>query len=209
MFVRALLFALILALTGAPAAAVAGPKAKVAAGAKKAKKKKRQPKARTTVARPAAPLSCANTELAPAAGNLDLIRDALACLHNQTRAGSGAGPLAFNDPLAAAAAGHANDMVARGYFAHVTPEGGYFDERILATGYARGANGWDVGENLIWASGDLATPAALMRSWLASPGHRANVVKPEYRELGLGVTFGTPSGGAGVTVAAEFGSRVQ
>lgn len=182
---RALVLALLLALTIAPAA-VAKPKAKIALGAKH---------------------RCANTDLAATPDNLDLIRDAVACLHNRTRAQKRRRALAHNGALAEAAAGHAGDMVTRGYFDHSTPEGSYFDQRIRATGYTRGANGWKIGENLAWASDGLAKPAELMRSWLASSGHRANILKADYRELGLGVAFGTPSGGTGVTIAAEFGAR--
>ena len=179
MVARALLFAVVLVLVAAPAAE-----------AKRAK-----------------PPSCANTDLMPTADNLELIRDAVACLHNRTRVQRRLRALTSNRALARAAAGHADDMVARGYFEHETPEGEHFDQRILAAGYVREFDGWKLGENLIWASGDLATPAALMRSWMESGGHRANILKPEFRELGLGLTFGTPSGGTGVTIAAEFGAR--
>ena len=182
---RASVLALLLVLFTAPAA-MADPKAQIALGAKH---------------------RCENADLAATPENLDLIRDAVACLHNRTRAQKRLRALAANEALAEAAAGHAGDMVARGYFDHETPEGAYFDERIRATGYTRGANGWKIGENLIWASGDLATPGELMRSWLASSGHRANILKASYRELGLGVVFGTPNGDAGVTIAAEFGAR--
>jgi uncharacterized protein YkwD len=182
---RASVIALLLVLLTAPAAA-AQPKAKVALGAKH---------------------RCANTDVVATPENLDLIRDAVTCLHNRTRALKRLRVLAENEALAEAAAGHAGDMVARGYFDHETPEGDYFDKRILATGYTRGANGYRVGENLIWASGGLSTPAELMRAWLASSGHRSNILKGAYRELGLGVAFGTPNGGDGVTIAAEFGAR--
>jgi len=184
---RASVIALLLVLLTAPAA-MASPEAQVALGAKH---------------------RCANTDVVATPENLDVIRDAVACLHNRTRALKRLRVLALNDALAEAAAGHAGDMVARRYFDHLTPEGDYFDQRIIATGYTRGANGYKVGENLIWASGDLATPAELMRSWLASSGHRSNILKAAYRELGLGVAFGTPDGEAGVTIAAEFGARGQ
>ncbi len=120
---------------------------------------------------------CANTTLVPDAGNLDLIRAALDCLHDQVRSQNGLGTLAENAALAAAAAAHTDDMIARGYFEHETPEGGTFDQRILAAGYARKGQGWSLGENLIWADGELATPAALMNSWMDSEGHRENILK--------------------------------
>jgi uncharacterized protein YkwD len=155
----------------------------------------------------AAPRRCANTDVVATPENLDTIRDSLACLHNQARAGKRMRALTQNRALAEAAAGHADDMVARGYFEHETPEGGHFDERISATGYLRRANGWKVAENLIWATGSLTTPSALMRAWLESAGHRANILNRAYREIGFGLTYGTPDGVAGVTIAAEFGAR--
>jgi uncharacterized protein YkwD len=185
MSARALLLAIAALLLAAPAAK-ADPKAEIALGAKHL---------------------CVNTDVVATPENLGVVRDALACLHNRTRAERRMRTLVHNRALAEAAVGHAQDMVARGYFEHSTPEGERFDERIMDSGYARRADGWKVGENLIWATGDLATPAQLMDSWLASSGHRANILTREYRELGLGLTYGTPGGAPGVTIAAEFGTR--
>jgi uncharacterized protein YkwD len=182
---RASVIALLLVLlTAAPASA--GPKAKIALGDKR---------------------ECVNTDIVATPNNLGAVRDALACLHNRVRAERRLRTLAHNRALAEAATGHARDMVVRGYFEHSTPEGKRFDQRIIQRGYARRANGWKVGENLSWAGGELATPKQMMRAWLASPGHRANILGRAYRELGLGLTYGTPGGDAGVTIAAEFGTR--
>jgi uncharacterized protein YkwD len=229
--VRALFSSFLLAVTlatmvaaGPAAAKTKGPTAKIAVGAKKkatrkkaAKKKKKAVKraaAKSSVrapqpAAPAAPAACANTDLAPDAANLELIRAALICLHNQVRAQNGLVTLASNSALAAAAAGHSDDMVARGYFEHNTPEGGTFDQRVMAAGYAANGEGWNLGENLIWGTGELATPAGLMRSWMNSEHHRENILKADYRELGFGIHLGTPTGAAeGVTITAEFGVRI-
>ena len=150
---------------------------------------------------------CANTTLVPDAGNLELIRAALDCLHDQIRSQQRLGTLSENAALDAAAAAHTDDMISRRYFEHETPEGGTFDQRILAAGYARKGQGWSLGENLIWAEGELSTPAALMNSWMGSEGHRENILNGAYRELGLAVRLGTPTGTAGVTVSAEFGAH--
>jgi uncharacterized protein YkwD len=219
------------------AAAAKAPVAKIALGAKqkKAAKKKhaaekkkhaakkkstvkkaakrstgvRAPVAATsTVVAPAAPAQCANTELAPDAGDLELVRTAIVCLHNQARAQNGLRTLADNGALATAAAGHSNDMVARAYFDHSTPEGGTFDQRVLGAGYAAAGDGYSLGENLAWGTGQLATPAGLMASWMNSEHHRENVLKGDYRELGIGIALGTPTGApGGATVTAEFGAR--
>jgi uncharacterized protein YkwD len=201
MSVRSLLSSLLLAavLATAVTAAPAAAETKVT---HKAKKKRKKPFAKV-----ATPAVCANTTLTPDAGNLEAIREALDCLHDQIRSQHRLGTLASNRALDAAAAAHTDDMIARGYFEHETPEGGTFDQRILSAGYARPGQGWSLGENLIWADGDLATPAALMDSWMSSEGHRENILNGKFRELGLAVRLGTPSGEAGVTVSAEFGAR--
>jgi uncharacterized protein YkwD len=205
--VRSLFSSFLLAVILATAVTTAPVAAKTKVTHKAKAKKKRKPVARKQPA-PATPAVCPNTGLVPDAGNLELIRGALACLHDQVRSRHGLGRLAANGALVAAAAGHTDDMVARGYFEHDTPDGGTFDQRILSAGYARPGDGWSLGENLIWADGDLATPAALMTSWMNSEGHRENILKPAYRELGLAVRLGTPTGEAGgVTVSAEFGAR--
>lgn len=219
----------------ATAATAKAPKAKVALGAKKKAKAKKAKKVkkvkklkkarkaskspRTSVpvpapaaapaAPPAAPEVCANTDLLPDAGNLDLIRAALVCLHNQVRAQHGLGALSENGALAAAGAAHSTDMVQRRYFDHTTPEGGTFSERILAARYAGANDAWSLGENLAWGTGARSTPAALMGEWMASEGHRHNILTAAYREIGFGFSVGTPSGaGTGLTVAVEFGARI-
>jgi uncharacterized protein YkwD len=206
--IRSLFSSFLLALILATAVTTASAEAKHKV-THKAKAKKRKPVLKKT--KPvvvATPAVCPNTGLVPDAGNLELIRGAVACLHDQIRSQNGLGTLAENGALDTAAAAHTDDMLARGYFEHETPEGGTFDQRILAAGYARPDDGWSLGENLIWADGDLATPAALMNSWMNSEGHRENILKAAYLDLGLAVRLGTPTGETtGVTVSAEFGAR--
>ena len=78
-----------------------------------------------------------------------------------TRSASQAGlpPLKDNAKLRKAAVGHSNDMVAEGYFDHTSPDGDTFVDRILGAGYAKRNDGWTLGENLAWGTGDLSTAA--------------------------------------------------
>jgi Cysteine-rich secretory protein family len=64
-----------------------------------------------------------------------------------------------------------------------------------------------LGENLAWGTGALATPGSIMQAWMNSPGHRENVLNPDYREVGVGVVAGNPAAadGLGATYATEFG----
>jgi uncharacterized protein YkwD len=154
----------------------------------------------------AAQQECQNTDLMPSPSNEGAVRAAILCLHNQIRAARGLPALRENAKLRRAAVGHANDMVSRGFFDHVSPGGATMVDRIMASRYANRNVGWSLGENLAWGTGSLATPREIMKAWMNSPGHRANVVKRSYREIGIGVATGTPSaGGDGATYTADFG----
>ncbi|WP_203968250.1 CAP domain-containing protein [Sediminihabitans luteus] len=97
---------------------------------------------------------------------------------NWYRAQAGCGPLSVDSRLGAAAQGHVNDMAAKGYFAHDSLDGTTFDQRIRRAGY--GAPG---GENL--ARGQ-SSATQVLRDWMASPGHRANIVNCAFRTIGVG-----------------------
>ena len=154
----------------------------------------------------AAQQGCQNADLQPTRANEPLVRDAILCLHNQIRSDRGLPTLRENDRLRRAALDHSADMVSRGYFEHTTPGGTTMVDRILGARYASRNVGWSLGENLAWGTGSLATPRRIMRAWMDSPGHRANVVKRAYREIGIGVVTGNPSGGGnGATYTANFG----
>ena len=61
------------------------------------------------------------------------------------------------------------------------------------------------GENLAWGTPAEVGAGAIVRAWLASPGHRANLLRPTYRRIGLGAAFGTFAGFTNSTVAtADF-----
>ena len=101
-------------------------------------------------------------------------------------------------------------MISQGYFEHTSPAGVTFIDRIEATGYMQGARSWTVGENLVWGTGPLSTPQALVTAWMNSPPHRENLLRPAFREIGIAAVAGTPvSQGdlTGVTVSSEYGYR--
>jgi uncharacterized protein YkwD len=153
---------------------------------------------------------CANTQLMPEAANLGLLRQAVLCLVNQKRAQNGELPLAEDAKLDAAAESHNQDMVAAGYFEHVSPSGETPVDRVRASGYLpTGPAGYVIGENLAWGTLSLATPQAIVAAWIASPGHLANILESQYRDTGIAITPAVPrglaDGVAGATYAQEFG----
>jgi uncharacterized protein YkwD len=151
--------------------------------------------------------SCTAPELDPVGGSLPAVLASTLCLLNAERVDRGLARLSENGRLATAARRYAGDLVAGGYFSHTGRDGSDVGTRLRRVGYIPADRAWAVGENLAWGTGPLATPAAIVRAWMNSPGHRANVLDPRYREIGLGVVTGNPAGadGVGATYAAEFG----
>ena len=119
---------------------------------------------------------------------IEATRTAILCLHNLERGRQGLPPLARNRGLELAAQRHSEDMAARKYFAHETPDGVDPQGRIAAIGYTNRLTG----ENLYFGSGFEATPVRALRGWMESRGHRANVLRPEFSELGIGVAYDSP-----------------
>ncbi|MFD3521518.1 CAP domain-containing protein [Streptomyces sp. NPDC058653] len=117
-------------------------------------------------------------------------------LVNSERSKAGCGPVSANSQLETAALRHSQDMAARDYFDHNSPDGKDPGDRITAAGYQ-----WTTyGENI--ARGQQ-TPAAVMEGWMNSPGHRANILNCAFKEIGVGVH--DASGGPWWTQA--FGAR--
>ncbi len=152
---------------------------------------------------PAAP--CANADVTLTPANVRRIGAAVLCLTNRDRARQGLPRLRENARLRKVAAAHSADMVRAGYFAHSTPLGTTFAQRILGAGYVRPDHRWTIGENLAWGTGTGGTARGVHKAWMRSPLHRANILKRAYREVGVGIGHGTPGGGAGATYTADFG----
>jgi uncharacterized protein YkwD len=116
---------------------------------------------------------------------------------NAVRKSDGLPALRVDFHLVRAARGHSADMMRRQYFAHGSVAG-----RVSAAG----ARGPLFGEDLAWATGINAT--WVVTHWLASPSHRAVLLRPGFRRVGIGYAFGSfiGHGGAGV-VTADFAGR--
>lgn len=139
--------------------------------------------------KPAARGACANTQLQPSATNLALIDAATLCLVNRERTSRGEAALEPNAALQRSAQSHSSDMASGDYFAHISHSGSTPLARMRAAGYITNPHsGYAVGENIAWATLWLATPKAIVAGWMASPGHRANILDAEYRETGVGVS---------------------
>jgi uncharacterized protein YkwD len=109
---------------------------------------------------------------------------ALLTVMNQVRTAHGLRPFRADARLEGAARTHSRQMLRTGTFTH-----GAFTTRIRRAGVRAPR----VGENLAWSSG-LASARMIVQMWLASPSHRANLLRPGYRIVGIGAVTGTFNG---------------
>ncbi|MBU3865415.1 TerD family protein [Streptomyces sp. 4503] len=119
-------------------------------------------------------------------GLLRLASEVIA-LTNAERAAARLAPLAPDPRLTAAAQAHSDDMVARDFYSHTGPEGGQPWDRARTAG----ATHRGIGENI--ACGQRS-PAEVVRGWMNSPGHRANILKPDFTHIGVGHATGSRAG---------------
>jgi len=158
-------------------------------------------------ARAAAVTACPAAAAVPGDASLDTLEDTVLCLVNRERTSRGLVRLRANSRLATAATKYSRLMVAQDFFSHVSPSGSTMSARIKASGYLKGGRSYRFGENLAWGTGDLGSPVEIVNTWMHSPGHRANILQPAYREVGVGVALGAPGQDEGATYTTEFGVK--
>ncbi|HUA47845.1 MAG TPA: CAP domain-containing protein [Solirubrobacteraceae bacterium] len=120
---------------------------------------------------------CAGANDSVGSTSAQVLRSAVVCLINQERAAHHLPALQASPLLDRSAQGWTNVMVSSDQFTHGTN----FASRISAVGYD-----WRMaGENI--ATG-FATPGGVVRAWMASTGHCENILDPNYRNVGTGIS---------------------
>lgn len=115
---------------------------------------------------------------------------------NAARVAHGLRPLQLDPRLERAARGHSRTMLRTQSFFH-----GAFTSRIRRAGVHAPC----VGENLAWGAGASSAAQLMVNMWLASPAHRANLLRPGFRTVGVGAVRGTFQGYAGaLLVTTDF-----
>ena len=115
---------------------------------------------------------------------------------NDVRVQHGLAPFQVGTKLERAARFHSLDMLRGGYFAH-----GDFAGRMARFGVSAAA----IGENLAWGTGSYGSASSIVRLWLNSPPHRANLLRPGFRRIGIAALVGSFDGYGGATVVtADF-----
>ena len=135
--------------------------------------------------------------------DVKLAERSLLCLVNVHRVAEGARPLPWDPNLADSARRHSKDMVERGFYDHINPDGEDPTARATKAGYAG-----DVVENIYERR--LATGVSPLQFFLGWEGVRANdqvMLSNANQVAGIGFALGTHTGDAGVTATQAFGLR--
>ena len=124
--------------------------------------------------------------------------DTLLGLINQERQNRGLAPYGLQSQLRAAARAHSTDMACNSFLSHTGSDGSTVRSRVEREGYR-----WSwIGEN-IFASGDTSSgaPQRAFDWWMNSTPHRANLLSPNYTEIGLGYMYRSASAYGGYFTA--------
>ena len=153
--------------------------------------------------------SCRGADADPGSTEIKQVQSTTLCLINRERTKRGLRKLRHNSKLGLAATRHSQDMARRRYFSHDSLGGRDMVDRIKGTNYVRASQAWALAENIGYGTGGSSTPRTMVRMWMDSPGHRANILNRRFREIGIGVARGAPSGngGSGATYTTDFGAR--
>ena len=122
-------------------------------------------------------------------------------LTNVQRASNGLAPVTDNPVLDSAAYAKGRDMLAKGYWAHVAPDGTQPWAFFISAGYSYRY----AGENL---ARDFSDANSAVNAWMASPTHRENILSPNYKEIGIGVVEGNLAGSDTTIVVQFFGTKL-
>lgn len=121
---------------------------------------------------------------------------------NQERINVGLSPLSLNSQLNSAAYAKAQDMFADNYWAHVAPDGTEPWSFIINSGYDYTTAGENLAKNFSYSQG-------VVSGWMASEGHRANVMNPAYQDVGYAIVNGVLLGEETTLVVAMYGQKNQ
>jgi uncharacterized protein YkwD len=140
--------------------------------------------------------ACANANLQPAsADDVPAAEAATRCLVNQQRRKRGLRSLKYNRDLQKSSDWQANDMLQYEYFDHQRSGGPSFAGRITRFGYG-GSSGYSLGENIAWSTADAASPKEIVSMWMHSPGHKANILRRQFKEQAISAVYAPgPVGG--------------
>lgn len=135
--------------------------------------------------------SCSGADSAPRKISNQRAAGIVACLVNKQRSKHGRSKLHYRRNLADAARSHSEQMQKSDCFDHECPGEAALTGRYVRSDYLPCSCSWGVAENIAWGPGGKGSPRKIVKSWMNSPEHRANILGP-YEDVGVGVRWGSP-----------------
>ena len=154
--------------------------------------------------------SCKAAEAAPSKLSKRQAAKSILCLINQERRSHGLGSVDRQGDQTKAARQHSRRMIRTNCFSHRCPGERELVSRMQHADYLPCYCYWGVGENLAYGERSYGSPRSIMTAWMNSPEHRANILNGNYEHVGIGIVWGTPSGGSSrgsATYTTDFGYR--
>jgi uncharacterized protein YkwD len=158
--------------------------------------------------------ACAYSDATPGSATDQQLSRATVCLLNTQRTAHHLRRFKASRPLGLVAQRYAGEIVAAKDFSHVGPRGDTLMTRVEQMIPSQVAEFSAFGENLGWGDDTMGTPRQLVRGWMRSPVHRANILARAFNRVGVGVAGGAPVSGASnaltyVTVFGKTAKRVH
>jgi uncharacterized protein YkwD len=153
---------------------------------------------------------CASSHASPAKLSKHRASKSILCLINKERASHGLHAVKLQGKQTSAARKHTRLMIHDRCFAHECPGEGELVRRMERADYLPCDCYWGVGENLAYGVRDYGSPKSIMHAWMNSPEHRTNILNGDYRDIGIGIVWGTPDEGSArssATYTTDFGYK--
>lgn len=130
-------------------------------------------------------------------------------LQNQARTSRGLKALCVHPDLTQAARAHSQEMLEKDYMEHNSFNGESVKHRLERFGYTfDGYSFYLYGENIACGCGSRGSPDSIFKGWMNSKGHKSNILKEKYRQVGVGVRTGTyKTCNSAATYTVDFGVR--
>lgn len=135
---------------------------------------------------------------------------AILCLLNNQRTSNGLHPLSRQGDQMTAARKHSRLMIRDRCFSHECPGEGELVSRMKHADYLPCDCYWGVAENLAYGERSYGSPRSIMQAWMNSAEHRTNILNGSYRDVGIGIVWGTPDDGStrsSATYTTDFGYK--
>ena len=152
---------------------------------------------------------CKYAHRGPRAMSLGQAQHAVVCMMNKMRRHHGRHGLRAKRSLEKSGTRHSRYMRRHRCFSHQCRGEKDLVGRVKDTSYLPCGCSWRLGENIARGEGGRGTPAAIVRAWMHSPAHRAEILSRRLRDVGVGVIWGTKRNRRAkvATFTADFGSK--